>query len=453
MLEEIDPIHLISASRLDCVVKYDFFRSLMTGMDVQPSELRYRWHVAQRTGGREPADFHGRQSAKTVVDDYVVSARSLLESMRVRGFDKADAVPVGSDGLLLDGAHRVAAAAALGLPISIERHERPGYSWDFSWFKDKGANKANLGRLLHSWVRLKSDSSVFIFWGPVLHHWESMQAALLPEFEVVGGIDLAFGTSEAAAFQSLVLDCYALDTQDLFGMINYIGVKAERLTNSPMFIRIVVGRTTSPNVEPSLAARAVKERLRDMAHPSVDRALFMSCHASSSYWEALYLAEIFLNPVNIAHVRLRRSAKPRDQFITWCESTRKKVLDLGLTLADVCVVGSGPLEAVGLRNATDIDITLRSSLRRRLFDAEVTHVQKDLDVVTEGYHRTADRPWISDDHLIESPENHFTMLGLKFASLSLVCDRKRHSGRAKDLLDVELLGRFVDTRSLRALSD
>lgn len=450
MIEEIDPRHLISASRLDCVIKYDFFRSLITGMDVEACEQRYRWHIAARTGGREPADFHGRPSAKLVVDDYVASGRNLLASMREKGFDKAHAIPVGFDGLLLDGAHRVAAAAAIGLSASIERHARPGYPWDYTWFKDKGASKADLGRLLQSWVRLKPDSSVFVFWGPALHHWDAMQHGLLPDFEIVGEVDLAFGTSEAAAFQSLVLDCYALDTHDLFGMINYIGAKAERMTNAPMFVRVVVGRTTSPHLDSSVAARVVKERLRDLVHPSVDRSMFVSCHASSSYEEALYLAQVFLNPVNIAHVRLRRSARPRDQFITWCERTRKKVLDLGMNLTDVCVVGSGPLEATGLRNATDIDITLRSSLRRRLFDADVTQVQQDLDVVTEGYHRTSERPWISDDHLIESSENHFTMLGLKFASLNLVRDRKRHSRRAKDLLDVELMDRFVDTRALHA---
>jgi hypothetical protein len=45
----------------------------------------------------------------------------------------------------------------------------------------------------------------------------------------------------------------------------------------------------------------------------------------------------------------------------------------------------------------------------------------------------------TDDALIFSPERHFNVLGMKFAALDIVRERKRWHGRQKDKADVEMI--------------
>jgi hypothetical protein len=141
-VEFVDARTLLTPRRLDYVVKYRFFRHLMSGDDPD-SERVYRWHILKRTGGNEP------RSHKRTVHDYVSACRELLASIGARGFDPAHVVKIGRNGLIVgSGAHRVACCAALGTPIAVIRIKRRGkHAWDFEWFWRHGMVADDLDRL------------------------------------------------------------------------------------------------------------------------------------------------------------------------------------------------------------------------------------------------------------------------------------------------------------------
>lgn len=148
----VDPLDLFDESRLDLVVKHRFFRHLMEGGDPD-SERLYRWHIDKRTGGIEPGSW------KACLDDYVKGCVDLLASMRARGFDPQHPIRFGDNGALMAGAHRIACAHALRIPVSVKRVDRPGKSarWDRDAFVMQGVAVPDLQRILDDWKTLKHE--------------------------------------------------------------------------------------------------------------------------------------------------------------------------------------------------------------------------------------------------------------------------------------------------------
>lgn len=138
------PVELLVPQRLDLVVKLRLFR------DGEPALSLYRWHIEQRTGGREPGSW------KRSTDDYVRAAADLLASMRGCGFDHAYPVKVNLGGDLTAGAHRVACALALGIEIAVLVKDKPSPgAWGEAWFRDRGCPPETVRGLLDEFARFR----------------------------------------------------------------------------------------------------------------------------------------------------------------------------------------------------------------------------------------------------------------------------------------------------------
>jgi len=101
----------------------------MTRSTAAAAEELYRKHILRRTGGVEPPDPFDPTpvpDSKSSVDDYVRTAKEVLGSLQRDGFRPDAVITYYKDGTLGNGAHRVAAALALDLPVLARRHEGPG---------------------------------------------------------------------------------------------------------------------------------------------------------------------------------------------------------------------------------------------------------------------------------------------------------------------------------------
>ena len=138
---------LVTPRRYDLAIKWRFFRHLIQGGDPQ-SVYAYRWHIEARKAAN--AKLNLGMDGKADTDAYVASAGALCRSMAYNGFDPACAVPVDPDGELLNGAHRVACALALGIesvPVSGEGRRVWAPEWGIDWFRANGMDEENLQRL------------------------------------------------------------------------------------------------------------------------------------------------------------------------------------------------------------------------------------------------------------------------------------------------------------------
>jgi hypothetical protein len=146
------PKQLLTEERLDIAVKWRHFCTIVQRSGDPDAERVYRWHIQHRTGGVE------RRSWKTSVDDYVTAARELAVVMRLHGFDPATPIILGSNGRLMEGAHRLACSLALGLdavPVN-RRTDKPGRAapWGADWFSRHGMAETDIRRIQSDWESL-----------------------------------------------------------------------------------------------------------------------------------------------------------------------------------------------------------------------------------------------------------------------------------------------------------
>jgi hypothetical protein len=108
------------------------------------------WHIESRSGQRMRAGLK-TDRWKRGIEDYRMAAHNLLDSMKASGFDPQFPVPIDPDGELLDGAHRVACAIALGIEeITVEHRSQHVWApeWGVQWFIDCGAPTTMIQRVL-----------------------------------------------------------------------------------------------------------------------------------------------------------------------------------------------------------------------------------------------------------------------------------------------------------------
>jgi hypothetical protein len=174
-----------------------------------------------------------------------------------------------------------------------------------------------------------------------------------------------------------------------------------------------------------------------MSADTVAPSSYLAVHASSSLEETLNLAGVLLSPNGLRQLGRRPSAGSRPELLDWLRECRRTCLAAGIALDDICVVGSSPLEVVGVRPSTDVDFTLKSRYRTERYGMGVSHLTPVVDIVTAGYHRSREGAAIADDELIDNPDFHFMFRGLKFANPEIVLDQKDFYRRDKDVKDLE----------------
>lgn len=197
---QVSPHTLWTPDRLDIAAKLHFAQHYLgmpspAGAD---AVAVYRRHILQRTAGREP-----EATGKASVADYELAFAMLIESMRDQGFQHHAAVPLAPDGRLLNGAHRVAAALALGLPaVPVVRLQAPwsAADWGMRWFLQQGFAPEQINPLLLSWLQWHPYTARFVVVaGANADETAAATAALAEHFQIVAW--RALPTRAAAALR------------------------------------------------------------------------------------------------------------------------------------------------------------------------------------------------------------------------------------------------------------
>lgn len=164
-----NPLIFLNPSRLDLVVKYMYAKSYLENNLTDEIRNLYVKHIQKRTGGIEPIDIFGVTTYKYSTKDYEDSFILLIESLKKNGFDSAYPIPLYSNGIIGNGAHRISASIALGLDVYIYEVEGVGCSWDFFWFQQHDFTQDELTNILYYWCLLKTSQKILnyiILWAP-----------------------------------------------------------------------------------------------------------------------------------------------------------------------------------------------------------------------------------------------------------------------------------------------
>ncbi len=437
--DSIDAHSLSLRDRADIVVKYMYAArklnrapDFLDGVDV--SRL-YRQHIHIRTGGQEPGD----EARKGSLQDFVDQFDELIESVRVRGFIKGNAIPLSSqNNLPVNGAHRIATALALGCKIPTIRRDFPGGLWDVNWFMNAGFRQEEINLILKAIAFLKPEKFlVSILWSPVEEAWDQIQSEIDAKAPVLFSRTLNLARD---SFEEMVCDIYSFDWGPEVGQ--NILRKISLLREFPSKVRLVFSEVDS--AQGTHCGRQLKEEIRTKYSGMSPLDHFTTVHVSESPAETNHLLNIFCSENNLFHLSRRKRLRP--EFVTMLANYVAVLRAHQLNPADCCVVGGAAVDVLGLRSADDVDFTLREAIRFARFNGGVTRLDGGVDVVAFNYPRSfSDEAPLTDEHIIKRPAHHFFARGLKFVDPSVALTRRQHQRREKDLRDLKSLARYLDS--------
>lgn len=200
----VDARSLLIPSRFDLYAKLYYIR--MRQENRAEAERVYKEHIkAFNPDLKEP----GRDD-KSGYDDFMSSFNQLIDNLKSKEFDSSvSLVPVTEDGVILDGAHRVAALAYFDRKVGIAlcKSVRPKADFDYNYFKIRGLSWGTMDMIANEMVRWVSDMYVACLW-PKMKDKSRARALMESHFGIVYEKELKVNLK---SFQSLI--CRVYDNQ------------------------------------------------------------------------------------------------------------------------------------------------------------------------------------------------------------------------------------------------
>lgn len=442
----VNPKELFSFKRLDLVVKYLFAKEILESENndyvTNCYQELYIRHILMRTMGMEPDINTQGNYTKEFIQEYISSFKKLINSIKENGFNMNYPIPV-NEGLLEDGAHRVAASLLLGKNIYVTNSDHVA-SWDFNWFCENGFNIEDKQRILKGFVDInKKDTAIFVVWNPLFKYIDNVKAVIGKYFNIVGDVDLDF-EDNCIAFTNAILEIYEPNISKDNDYTTILE-KAKLLQYSYLSFKVIVVTNQIKNKEKDikLLVKDCKNEIRDLFDHILPKETFCTVHSSDGEEETTYLANILLSPNNIKHLRIKRILTNYASNFSKLLITLKeyiKAIDIKNT-DDICIVGSSVMTSLGIKDdCTDIDFIIKNKYREK-FGWGAKKLNEFFDIATSDKNANRQKN-ISDDIVIDNSEYHFYHRGLKFLNLELLKDRKAETSSKKDLFHLRQIDLF-----------
>ena len=372
-------------------------------------------------------------------DEFVTKFEQLIVSMRKDGFDAArGSVPVAADGTLVNGAHRLSAAALLGLDVPVETVGETADAYDWEFFAKRGMDNRIMDAGALAYVRLNPDAHIVNLFPAADPSRDGEVRAILEKYGFV-----YYRKDVPLTFDGCV-NLKKISYGEFWEKEQWIGTAKDKFRGAQSHARQSLHGNGGLRVfvfvcdaaEKVLSAKAEIRALYGLGNPTI--------HINDTHAEAVRLAESYFND-NSMWVLNRRKFEYEDvRFDRLVDDFRKRIEAKGRNVADYCLAGSTPLNVVGLRHSDDLDFLS--------VDPEAASVENDVYSNHDGQlphygHAKAD--------IVGDPRLHFFYRGMKFISMDVLYGMKKHRNEiGKDDVDCRAIERLsADGRPSLTLSE
>ncbi len=438
-LMEVAPQEFITSVRLDTMVRFLLCRDLVRGIENKAHLSLYSRMQLCRVGGRDRTGYF-QEKAKAGTSEFIDEMKKLCESMNQDGFLRSYYIPMGGNNIAIQGQHRLAAALAMEKDIWLKYYPQlnGAENYGMQWFDDNGFDVYDKLRILRTFADLYPSCGIAVLFGPAMDQWTYLERQLQKQLTVVGSVELDF-TNNYLAYENMIRDLYV----DPLWRMYQIDRKISLLKMAPLRIKVILlSDEKCKGSDLFEILKSTKFELREHMSYDTDIAPIV-IHASDNMEEFDRMRGILLSANNFVQLNRRISRMYSEEFIARIDKVKALLDYKKISRRDVIVVGSGSMEAFGIKKTNDIDIAVKSKYRETFgndkisWSDEIDYVRKDSVAIQKGV-------VLPDDLLIEDDNYHFIFHGLKFLNLELVKRAKMVSQREKDLMDIQLIDIFED---------
>jgi len=405
-------LNLIIPTRFDLIIKFIYARHYKTGTLNKFITDLYLEHINCLNGFVENDD-----TGKVGKDAFIESYNKLIVDVHKNGLQENTLIPIGKNGSILDGAHRLSTTLNSSINLKTLNFDIDGPIFDFEFFKNRGLSTEQLDFCAIEYALLDKNTHIIIIW-PLGEGNEKQLNSIFQEYgEIVYSKELTLNINGliqlvrlAYSRESWVGDC----SNDFVGARN----KARWCNKEGNNLRIFLFRTND-----NTKLIEMKEKIRNIfslgKHP---------IHINDTHEETVELSKFIFNSNTI-----KWANKSRIQTFEYFSSLMgefKSRLDKEL-INNQLIVGS-TLSAYGIKESNDLDYINSNNL-------EFTNINSDIEYETDKIKYFK----YDINTLIFDPRNYYYHNELKFLSLQQVVNFKRIRKRDNDVNDLVVLESLV----------
>tara|TARA_R110002072_G_C7930586_1_gene531672 strand:- start:588 stop:1859 length:1272 start_codon:yes stop_codon:yes gene_type:complete len=406
-------------SRFDLIAKYLYIKAKDKKIQTDFFKKLYHKHLITFNGCYELPDTTQEKTniSKTNIDNFIMVFDKLIENIKENGYNEMYPIPIGSNGVIINGAHRLMISYYYNIiPKFVKLNELGNTGYNYQFFLNR-RNKPKLEPLYADTMMLE-----------YIKHNENMRCMII--------YPVAFNMQIISEIFNIINDygyIYYHKTIELNrnGINNLIkevyrgetwigGMFPNGWSPGGKADRCVINDEINPILYISICMNDVnkcielKEKCRSLYNLGKH-----SLHTSDYSTDTYRITSSLLNSNSIHFLNNGTND------IT--ESTKKllKTYFENKIDDDYCLTSSLILEMYGLRNANDVDYFHKYDKKLDNFGL---HSGEWLQYYKEN-----------KDSIIYNPFNYFYFNGLKLASLKVVKEMKEIRNENKDKIDLELI--------------
>lgn len=358
------------------------------------------------------------EPGKLSIEDYEIQYMRLIDSLKSKGFDsEISRVPVGLEGIT-NGAHRVSACLALGIPVGIEPSDEPQATHlGYKGLLASGLSQDQVEYMVWRYAQNKKSTRVLVFSNVsrlVMEKAIFTLRSLLANRELYSA---ELFLSEIGKRRILKLSYGHLDWWSDSLVKKLVAERHLGLQKQNYVVLFQLERLGQE--------QEIKKALRQELAKSL--GFERQIHGSDNHFETLRLVEPLLN--RNSRFFLNRSPLGSENRILGelaaCGFKPKHERN-----QDWCIVGSSTLELFGIRTARDIDYVSMTNRSPGVSRADL-HNAESLAYPT------------SLAEIIFDPRKHLRLEGVKFISLPALGEQKITPRENKDNQDISQVAHFL----------
>jgi hypothetical protein len=413
----------IVPNRFDLMAKYLYIRNYEKRINSSFYVDLYEHHIEVFNKCWE------HPGTKKNIDDFLKSLNNLIESFKKNGYNNDYPIEVGSNNVIINGAHRLMLSYYFNLNPKIQKENKKGcevYNYDFFlnrnnyWRRDNeiysNLERKYADRMALEYITVKKNVRCMITY-PVAYKYNKDSQIK----ELIKKYGYLYYKKEVKLTKNGVINLI----KELYRGEGWIGGMFPTDSCGGKFSLCYEDKQiTLYLIEFNDCNKIVefKERCRQFFNIGKH-----SLHISDYTIDTFRIASSLLNENSIHFLNNGTnniSQQTKQLLINYFNKLKSNY-------EDYCLTSSLIMEMYGLRRAKDIDYLHKNNNNLQLFNTGV-HSGK-----WENYYH------INKNEIIYNPNNYFYFNGFKFATLNIIKKMKERRNENKDVIDIKLINKII----------
>lgn len=403
--EEVDPKLLLNVKRIDVIAKI-LYLQLKNKCAKLADDLYYESLKVVTNG----TFFEPGNKDKRNFEDYKKTFEITENNILSSGFDREYAIPIDCEGVILDGAHRLAIAYVNNISVPVIKIPiKTNTDYGIEKFVKKNCDEDIVNILINETIKLIPDIYIANIWPAAIGH-----DAEIEDIFIKKDIEILYKTSinlTANGAFSYIYQIYRDEPWSGDILNGFSGTNRKVTPCFPNDLPLRVWLIKSKSLDHVIEAKAEIRKVFDVGNHSL--------HINDYQREALLMAKLLFNRNSIYFMNYANPTKYKEftnSLKLFCEKNNA-----------ITITGSGVMSLYGLCKGNDIDYFCSE-------DDEVL-IGKSHNAYLKLYQ-------LSLGDVLYDERMYADYLGMHIINLDVIKQFKERRGEKKDIIDVDLINSF-----------